>query len=92
LQALQHLIENNANFEEKDGKGRTAVHFTAENGHSECLEYLIEKGSDLKVADNNGITPIQKAGLNGPSPCWELLSQNIESSDNDVNAETEDII
>jgi ankyrin repeat protein len=78
LQSIQLLIDKKSNLEEKDEKGRTAVHFAAENGHTECLKYLIELGADLHVADKKGRTPIQKAGSDGPSPCWQLLSENTE--------------
>ena len=42
---------------EKDGDGRTAVHWAAAHGEWETLKFLAAKGCDLREPDNSGRTP-----------------------------------
>lgn len=50
LNIVRLFLEENPNFEEKDGQ-RTALHLAAGEGHSELVELLLGHGANIEVRD-----------------------------------------
>jgi len=48
LQVLAPHVDVNA----QDGRGRTALHWAAENGHLQCVEFLLSVGASKSIADD----------------------------------------
>ncbi|KAJ9442327.1 hypothetical protein DIPPA_19608 [Diplonema papillatum] len=51
----------------RDSDGRTALHTTSENGHSEVVKELIAAGANVDVQNKNGATALWIASQNGHS-------------------------
>ena len=49
LQLVQLLLNNGAEIEAKDKAGRTAIFYSAENGHLSCVKYLHSKKAETEV-------------------------------------------
>ncbi|MCG8339713.1 MAG: ankyrin repeat domain-containing protein [Cytophagales bacterium] len=47
--------------ETKDGYGKTALHWAAENGHGEVVELLLDSGAQVEATDKEGQTPLHLA-------------------------------
>tara|TARA_B100000795_G_scaffold242281_1_gene205451 strand:- start:206 stop:1186 length:981 start_codon:yes stop_codon:yes gene_type:complete len=61
---LQHLSRNpNANINEQDHFGRTALHSAAMRNHYEACEILIESGIDATLQDKDGNTALHLAAM-----------------------------
>ncbi|UKZ57021.1 hypothetical protein TrVGV298_010871 [Trichoderma virens] len=59
---IKLLIDNGANMEARDGRGRTSILFIShEEQRKECLRLLIRLGADVNVADKEGRTPLYLA-------------------------------
>ncbi|KAJ4856910.1 ankyrin repeats (3 copies) domain-containing protein [Trichoderma breve] len=59
---LKLLIDNGANIEARDGRGRTpALIMSFEEQRKECLRVLIKHGADVNVAGHDGRTPLYLA-------------------------------
>lgn len=56
---VKTLIEEGANINEQDAKGRTPLHWATEKGHPEVVEALIEAGADTNIEDENGERALQ---------------------------------
>ena len=66
LEKIQSLIEKDSSLIlEKDGAGRTALHFSANAGHKEVVEYILTKGVDVNLKTKAGTTPLHYAALIG---------------------------
>ena len=56
------LIEQRAQVDLKDEKGRTALHWAAGYDHDgQVVEVLIQAGADVHVKDDRGYTPLDWA-------------------------------
>lgn len=69
MNTIKLIVENGADVNKKDSKGRTAIHAAAilpEKFSIEPLKYLIEKGANVNAQDNKGNTALFSAsgGLN----------------------------
>jgi ankyrin repeat protein len=71
---LQHL--GMQALEERDERGRTAVHFAVVGKKEEVLALLLSKGAQAGVADDSGTTPFMKACEAGRLGVVRLLLQH----------------
>lgn len=49
LPLVKTLLNHGADIEAKDTSGRTAIYFSAENGHLNCLKFLHENGAEPEI-------------------------------------------
>ncbi len=69
------LLQNGANVEARDEKGKTALHKAAENGHISCLKELIRYGASVNVKSEDASTPLHDASEAGHYGIIEKLLQ-----------------
>lgn len=62
---LEKLANVNVN-ETIDIRGRTTLHWAAENGHVKLVELLLDKGADSAAQSIDGSTPLHKAIFDEP--------------------------
>lgn len=67
------FIGNGIPLEMKDGKGRSAVHITAQQDHKELVELLLRYGIGIHAQDKAGMTPLHSASLSGRQDTASLL-------------------
>ncbi|MCA7010748.1 ankyrin repeat domain-containing protein [Wolbachia endosymbiont of Tribolium confusum] len=61
------LLEAGADPNEKDGTGRTPLHYATRSGHCDTIiKLLLRKGANLDIKDKKGKTPIEFA-VNNPN-------------------------
>ena len=72
LLALQRLIPLGADPQTKDVDGMTALHWTAYNGHADCLAFLLPL-SHPNRPDVEGSTALHCAAKRGEADCLRLL-------------------
>ena len=79
---LKNLIEEGEPIDKKDHDGRTALHYAAFNGHTECVRLLT---NEVSIHDQgaDGLTALHVAAYIGYTECVRVLL-NEESSDIDV--------
>lgn len=53
--------EKSWTVDQKDERGRTALHYSALSGNSECVYYLVQFGANPNIKDNEGLTPLHLA-------------------------------
>jgi ankyrin repeat protein len=70
---VQVLLDNGADVDGRDNKGRTALHLAAMNGHIEIVKKLLEKGADPSVVNRFGRTAEYWAKQNGHTRVEHLL-------------------
>lgn len=58
---------------EKDGEGRTALHFACGYGEGEIASFLLEKGADVNAVDESNNTALHFAAGYGQKEMTELL-------------------
>jgi ankyrin repeat protein len=61
VESIQVLIEFDAELDEKDLEGRTALHKCCEHGHLKAAEVLIQSSALVDCIDNKGYTPLMIA-------------------------------
>lgn len=50
------------NLEERDSRGRTALHLSSIRGTDDIMRLLLEKGGDVSAVDFHGNTPLHYSG------------------------------
>jgi ankyrin repeat protein len=60
-------------LEARDCRGRTPLHWAADNGHLPVVQYLCEQGVDKEVRDEDGRTPLDRAVDLGQKAVVEFL-------------------
>ena len=70
-----HLVVTGTSVDNKDDKGRTALHYAAAFGHSELSSFLLQVGAFPSAKDDYGDTPLHPACLNGHLAVVKLLVQ-----------------
>ena len=73
---LKNLIEEGEPIDKKDHDGRTALHFAALNGHTECVRLLTNEVS-IHDQDADGKTALHYAAFNGHTECVRLLTNEV---------------
>ena len=59
IQTMQILLNNNANVNQQDDHGKTALHWAVHAGNMDCIRLLLQqKNIDVNIADNEGQTPL----------------------------------
>ena len=59
---IQYLVENGANVNAKDNKGKTLLMYAIFNrANIKIVECLVENGANVNAKDNNGNTPLKYA-------------------------------
>ena len=78
IKNVECLLENEsrANVGMKNKSAYTAVHYSAEKGHTEILELLIEKKADINTPGPSRMTPLHLASAHGHFEAVELLLEN----------------
>ncbi len=68
LEIMQLLIDNGADVNVKDQKGKTPLHIvTAVKPSIEKMELLIDNGADVNAVDNEGKTPLAYVSQGTPA-------------------------
>ncbi|KAJ5403714.1 hypothetical protein N7509_003585 [Penicillium cosmopolitanum] len=67
------ILEKGVDIAVPDKIGQAALHYAAENGHSEVARLLLEKGADLTIPSKSGITPLHFASYGGHTQVTRLL-------------------
>eukprot|EP00929_Paragymnodinium_shiwhaense_P121688 TRINITY_DN94030_c0_g1_i1.p1 TRINITY_DN94030_c0_g1~~TRINITY_DN94030_c0_g1_i1.p1 ORF type:complete len:719 (-),score=84.93 TRINITY_DN94030_c0_g1_i1:79-2235(-) len=63
-----------ANIDEKDGYGRTALHWACFKGHVRTVQWLLVNQASLWLADDDGMTALHWASVKGHTQvCLQLL-------------------
>ena len=89
IEAAKQAIDDGADVNAKDKRGRTPLLFAAIGGHKEIAEILIAKGADVSPKSPEykaGITPLHEAAFHGHKEIVELLINKGA----DVNAKNVD--
>lgn len=58
---------------QRDGEGRTLLHWAVDRGHLELAQFLIEKACDLNSKDEDGSTPLHYAAICEHKEILQLL-------------------
>ena len=84
------LIDSSLNLNAAESEtGRTALHYAAENGHSDIVALLLAHGADSTLLDNDGRTPIFLATRAAETRClFSLLRQGCDISAKDLKGYT----
>eukprot|EP01129_Flabellula_baltica_P007574 TRINITY_DN2969_c0_g1_i1.p1 TRINITY_DN2969_c0_g1~~TRINITY_DN2969_c0_g1_i1.p1 ORF type:complete len:962 (-),score=179.09 TRINITY_DN2969_c0_g1_i1:201-3086(-) len=70
------LLENGANMNPIDFKGRTPLHFAVSNTRFENVKLLVEHGADINIRDNIGRSPLDIADSLGYNDFVYFLWKN----------------
>lgn len=70
---ISALLENNANVNEPQADGMTALHWAAYHDDLDTVRRFIAAGADPKAANRYGVTPLSLACTNGNSAIVEAL-------------------
>ena len=82
-----HLAADEYCVYDKDDVKRTALHWSAYNGHLELCRLLLQCNADVEAQDWNQSTPLHRACHNGnPDVCHLLLQfkANVEAKERDM--------
>jgi ankyrin repeat protein len=81
LEIVRFLLDNGANMETTDYRGRTALYVAARYGNPKIARLLIERGANVKAKAKNGQTPLYRALDFGNFKVAELLLANEADRD-----------
>lgn len=85
LKIVGELLESGADINQRDTRGRTALHIACENADTQSVCYLIQKRANVNSAALNGVTPLHCAAANDNLDIINLLLKNNAN----VNASTD---
>ena len=71
--AVSHILDLDANVNEKTSQGKTALMLAASNGHTDTAKLLIDRGADVKAQDAFGTTALIVAATAGHNDTAQLL-------------------
>lgn len=63
----------------KDQYGWTALHFSAREGHLDCVQLLVEKGADIYAVNNVGATALVVSAADGHIDIVNYLQEEIRN-------------
>jgi ankyrin repeat protein len=81
-----HLAADAYCLDDEDDVQRTALHWSANNGHLDICRLLLQCNADMEAKDNNRCTPLHLSCYNGHSDVCHLLLQfkaNVEAKGRD---------
>ena len=84
IKEVKRLIQAGANINAKDKKGKTPLHFAAQQGNFELVKLLIENGADVNAKDNAWITPLHLAAYSNQVKVVRFLVEkgaDVDASD-----------
>ncbi len=61
LQTADALLEAGAAIDQRDARGRTALHYAAAAGYTDVALLLVERGANVAAVDADGVTPVDAA-------------------------------
>jgi len=70
---IQTLIQNGANIDDRNNKGKTALHDQAMNGRLGVMEMLLGFEADINAECDKGNTPLHYAAHCGEAEAVEFL-------------------
>ena len=73
---VQRLLDNGAELESKDDKGRTPLIRAVVEGQKAVVKLLLKNGADLEAEDGYGRTSLVLAAINGQEAVVKLLLEN----------------
>ncbi|BDA42610.1 probable Myotrophin at C-terminar half [Coccomyxa sp. Obi] len=76
LEAVQDFLAIGKDVNERDGDGRSALHYAVAYSHGDIVEELISSGADLEARDSKENTPLHYAAGYGRS---QLVRQLLEA-------------
>ena len=80
-----YLLENGANPNITDDKGRTPMHIIARKGIGKNqIQLLIEHGGDVNICDVDGKTPLDYAQKANKKPVANFLTECVNQAEKDV--------
>ncbi len=59
----------------QDARGRTALHYGADNGHVDIVKLLIRYDANVTIIDNDGHMALDLARIQGHTGVVEVLSR-----------------
>ncbi len=84
---LEALAEKGVNFNAKEEKGLTPLHFAVMNSNSPVVKWLLQKGADPMIENNEGLSPFSVVLENKPySLTWKerTLLELFQSKNNPI--------
>ncbi|PWU04819.1 MAG: hypothetical protein C5B43_04085 [Verrucomicrobia bacterium] len=76
IEDLKYALEKDLNINQKDEKGRTALHLGLLRGDINVIELLLDKKADPNIQDKNGKTALHSAMEKGDLDIINLLIDN----------------
>ena len=64
IAAVEYLLEQGADINQRDANGYTPLHHAAARGDTEMIQWLVDRGADVMVVSRKGQTTVDMA--NGP--------------------------
>eukprot|EP00299_Pterocystis_sp_00344_P017442 c8731_g1_i5.p1 GENE.c8731_g1_i5~~c8731_g1_i5.p1 ORF type:complete len:168 (-),score=30.71 c8731_g1_i5:415-918(-) len=87
-EVVTYFIENGANVNAIDSKGRTPLMKAAYYGSHKTCQLLIEAGADMLAQDHFGLTALHLAAIRGQVDCCDILANDSTLSIKDNNGQT----
>merc|ERR1739838_525929 len=89
---IRDLIKGGCKPNQKDEKGRLALHYAAEKGHEKACEILIEHSQNIDGIDINGETPLRLVIKNGMNNTGSQLLEEEASLKKAISAEYDEAV
>ena len=75
---LAFALDNLPDINQRDSRGRTALHVAAANGRLPAVKQMIEQGADIALVDDYGFTALHWAAQNGHQEVARHLVEVVE--------------
>lgn len=80
-QAVNFLLETDADLEARDHLGRTALIHAVKNGHVRVVEMLVDAGADIEAQDDTGTSALRYANRVKNAEMLDALQGNYTSDE-----------